>query len=75
MSRVPNVAVSVFHKSCGIPLERIASDSSDAVAWKLLMLVPRMVLTPPKRGGRAGCQEIHNLCQNFWSIVEKNYCS
>ena len=29
------------------------------------MLVPRMVLTPPKRGGRSGCQEIHNLCQKF----------
>ena len=65
VSRVPNVAVSVFHKCCAIPLERIASDSSDAVAWKLLMLVPRMALTPPKRGGRAGCKEIHNLCQKF----------
>jgi hypothetical protein len=29
------------------------------------MLVPRMVLTPPKHGGRAGNQEIHHLCQKF----------
>ena len=32
VSRVPNVAVSVFHKFCAISLERIASDSSDVVA-------------------------------------------
>ena len=65
VTRVPNAAVSVFRQCCSIPLERIASDPSDAVAWQHLMLVPRMVLTPPKRGGRAGTQEIRHLCQKF----------
>ena len=71
VSRIPNVALSVFINVNGaISLERFAYDLY--LMLEALMLVPRLVLTPPnKRGGRAGCQEI--CFKIFWSIVGKNF--
>ena len=43
---------SCFLDSCEPVLARISEYPGDEDAWKLLFLLPRMLLSPPARGGK-----------------------
>ena len=43
---------SRFLDCCGPVLARISEYLGDEDAWKLLFLLPRMLLSPPARGGK-----------------------
>ena len=47
-----------FRECCTIPLQLIAEDSSNEAAWKLFLLIPRLLLQPVDRGGQSGRKEI-----------------
>ena len=50
---IPSKLKSLFQDCCSIPLSQLALDSSDVKAWKLLLLIPKMILTPLGRSGKS----------------------
>ena len=56
---------SQFQDCCLIPLQRIRENPMDDEAWKLLFLLPRMILCPLSRGGKSKIKDIHCIYDKF----------
>lgn len=56
---------SSFQYCCTVALERIESDPSDDNGWKLLLLIPRMLLQSNQHGGKLGIKEAKSLYHKF----------
>lgn len=65
ITKIPAGVTSLFQDCCSIPLNRISENPTDSLGWILLMLLPRMVLRNPKRGGKARLSKIKSLCRKF----------
>ena len=53
-----------FIDCCAFALQRIKENPSNVAAWKLFLLIPRMVLTP-QRGGKHGEREANSAYSKF----------
>ena len=60
-------ARALFHDCCAVALRKIHDNPGDELAWKLLFLIPRMILTPMVRGGRHGFRDVKVRYQKFLS--------
>ena len=58
---------SCFQSCCSLALQKIQDDPSDASAWKLYFMIPRMILTPLVRGGRHVIKNMKEVYQKFLS--------
>ena len=56
---------TVFQDCCCIPLRKIEENPSSDLGWKLLLLLPRMLLQPHTRGGKVGQLEVKARYQRF----------
>ena len=52
--------------SCCVPLKIIAEDSSNETAWKLFLLIPRLLLQSLPRGSRSGKKQIKEKICNVY---------
>ena len=55
----------MFQECCNISLQKIDEDPSSDVGWKLLFLLPRILLQPHVRGGKVGYKEVKARYQSF----------
>ena len=58
VQHVPDCLRTWFQECCSVPLSRISKDPGCDGGWKLLMLLPRMIMKPHPRVGRSGIKEI-----------------
>ena len=65
ISNLPLCLRSLFQDCCSIPLRKIENDPSNDVGWKLLFLLPRMLLQPHVCGGKVGIREVKARYQRF----------
>ena len=70
--RIPSCLRSLFQECCKIPLRKIEEEPSNDTGWKLLMLLPRMLLQPHARGGKVGNKEIKARYQGFLNFHWKD---
>ena len=63
--RIPLCLRSLFQECCNIPLRKIEEDPSNDAGWKLLLLLPRMLLQLHARGGKVGNREVKARYQRF----------
>ena len=56
-----------FQDCCVVALGKICVDPSDELAWKLLFLLPCMLLTPLVRGGKHGLCDVKAAYHQFLS--------
>ena len=62
----PTVKVC-FQDCCVVVLGKIHDNPSDEVAWKLMFLLPRMLLTPLARRGKHGLHDVKAAYHQFLS--------
>ena len=67
LTKIPAAVVSLFQQCCSIPLQEIAAEPRDSSGWFLLFLLPRMLLSPTRRGGRLRVIELRSVFQKFLS--------
>ena len=65
ITKIPAGASTLYQDCCAIPLKRISVNPADPLGWLLLLLLPRMVLRNPKRGGKAQIAEVRSACRKF----------
>ena len=70
--RIPSYLRSLFQECCKIPLRKIEEEPSNDTGWKLLMLLPRMLLQPHARGGKVGNKEVKARYQCFLNFHWKD---
>ena len=58
VQQVPYCLRTLFQECCSVPLSKISEDPGYDGGWKLLILLPRMIMRPHPRGGRSGIKEI-----------------
>ena len=56
-----------FQDCCAIALKKIQDNPDDVSAWKLLFLIPRMLLRPMVRGGKNGLRDVKLAYEKFLS--------
>ena len=56
---------TLLQECCSIPLRKIEEDPSCDLGWKLLLLLPRMILQPQVRGGKVGVRDTKARYQRF----------
>ena len=54
-----------FRECSTIPLQLTVEDSSNEAAWKLFLLLPRLLLQPERRGGQSGRKSIEKRYSLF----------
>ena len=55
----------LFQECCSVLLSKISEDPGYDAGWKLLILLPRMIMRPHPRGGRSGIKEIKAIYHRF----------
>ena len=70
--RIPLCLRSLFQECCNIPLRKIEEDPSNDAGWKLLLLLPKMLLQPHARGGKVGNREVKARYQRFLNFHWKD---
>ena len=56
---------SEFRDCCSIPLKRVRESPDDVLAWKLLFLLPRMLLSPSSGANKSGVKSVRARYKNF----------
>ena len=54
-----------FLDCCSVAFRKIRNDPTDETGWKLLLLIPRMVLQPLTRGGKAKLSVMQSMYKQF----------
>ena len=54
-----------FAYCCATPLKLLVEDPRNESAWKLLLLIPRLLLQPESRGGQSGRKEVERRFKLF----------
>ena len=67
-----NGLCSAGQECCSIPLWKIEDDPSSKLGWKLLFLLPRIILQPQARGGRIGMREINQNINELFNFIGNN---
>ena len=62
---MPYCLRTLLEKCCSVSLSKISEDPGYDGDWKLLMLLPRMIMRPHPRGGRSGIKEIKAIYHRF----------
>ena len=58
---------AIFQSCCAIPLKRISVNAYDETLWKLLFLIPRIVLSHLARGGKKKGGNIKETYRRFFA--------
>ena len=65
---IPPALRSTFYDCCLIPLRKIAGDPQYDGGWKLLFLLPRMILKPHPRGNYIWCTRCQSDSSAFFTF-------
>ena len=82
LSRCPHTVVGIkdhlkalWQQAVRVPLRALSSDISDESAWKLLFLLPSMLLMKDvQQGGKKGGGEIKRKFRRFWTFSGPPSC-
>ena len=65
VQQIASCLKSTFQDCCAIPLRKLESNPNDSAAWKLLFLIPRMLLQPGRGEKQSGIKKAMQLQQKF----------
>ena len=71
VQHMPYCLRTLFQECCSVPLSKISEDPGYDGGWKLLMLLPRMIMRPHPREGRSGIKEIKAIYHRFLGFHSK----